>query len=47
MSPAEAGVLQAKEGGATNNWIKSKYIKMNNEIRTSDMLIPKNPEVQT
>ncbi len=24
MSPKEAGVLQAKEGGATNNWIKSK-----------------------
>ena len=24
MSPEEAGVVQAKEGGATNEWIKSK-----------------------
>jgi TRAP-type C4-dicarboxylate transport system substrate-binding protein len=24
MSPEEASVIQAKEGGATNNWIKSK-----------------------
>jgi TRAP-type C4-dicarboxylate transport system substrate-binding protein len=24
MSPEEAGVLQKKEGGATNNWIKTK-----------------------
>ena len=32
MSPSEAAVLQAKEGGATNDWIKTKVDDMGDKM---------------